>query len=81
MVLKILMIAKLYVQELKEEVEAQSTAIEQLLEEAELISEKMGESRLSSSSTQLQQRYLALNENITVRDFDILTSFSYFMIR
>lgn len=81
MVLKILMIAKLYVQELKEEVEAQSTAIEQLLEEAELISEKMGESRLSSSSTQLQQRYLALNENITVRDFDILTSFSYFMIK
>lgn len=81
MVLKILMIAKLYVQELKEEVEAQRTAIEQLLEEAELISEKMGESRLSSSSTQLQQRYLALNENITVRDFDILTSFSYFMIR
>lgn len=81
MVLKIVMIAKLYVQELKEEVEAQRTAIEQLLEEAELISEKMGESRLSSSSTQLQQRYLALNENITVRDFDILTSFSYFMIR
>lgn len=81
MVLKIVMIAKLYVQELKEEVEAQRTAIEQLLEEAELISEKMGESRLSSSSTQLQQRYLALNENITVRDFDILTSFSYFMIK